>query len=110
MKTKKNSKHTSAFSRQIDEQFHRISFSEIKILWTILQGASRLDFVQARFQQDALHFSEVMDFLKGLGVVQVTGGQARRQESLGTTDDEMKSALVQRLFDRTTPFGLHVHE
>jgi hypothetical protein len=110
MKTKKNSKHTSAFSRQIDEQCHRISFREIKILWTILRDASRLDFVRARFMQDALHFSEVMDFLKGLGVVRVTGGQALRRESLGKTDDEMKSGFVQRLFNRTTPYQLHAHE
>lgn len=112
MKTKKKSKLTNVSSRQIDEQFHRISFREIKILWMILRdlSATRLDFVRARFMQDALHFSDVMEFLKQLGVLRVVGGRVGGQESLGKTDDEIKCGLVQRLFGQTTSYGLHAHE
>ena len=112
MKTKKNSKLTSGFSRQIDEQCHRISFREIKILWTTLQdaSASRLDFVRARFMQEALHFPDILDFLKGLGVLRVTGGQISRMENLGKTDDEIKSGLAQRLLSRNTPYQLHAQQ
>lgn len=112
MKTKKNSKHTSDFSRRIDEQLHRISFREIKVLWMLLQdaSASRFDFVRARFLQDALHFSEVVDFLAALGVLRVTAGQVRKQASLGKTDDEMKSGLIERLLNGKTPCQLHAQE
>lgn len=112
MKTKKKSKLTSASSKQIDEQLHRVSFREIKILCSVLRdlSAARLELVRARFKQDGLHFSEVVYFLAQLGILKLARGQVRQIENFGTTEDEMKSDLVQRLFDRSTLYQLHVNE
>jgi hypothetical protein len=112
MKAKKKSKLTSASSRQIDEQLHRVSFREIKVLCAVLQNlsAARIDLVRARFKQDGLHFSEVVDFLGQLGILELSRGQIRQRENFGKSDDEIKSGLVQRLFARSTPYQLHVNE
>jgi hypothetical protein len=112
MKTKKNSKLTNDSSKQIDEQLHRISFREIKILWTVLGDltATRTDFVRARFLQDALHYSDVTDFLKQLGILAVAKGQISKKGNLGKTDAEMKSGLVQHLLERNTPYQIHLNE
>ena len=110
MKTKKKSKLTNDSSKQIDEHLHRISFREIKILWTILRDLSltRTDFVRARFLQDALHYSDVTDFLKQLGVLRLAGDQIGAKENLGETDDEIKSALTRLLLERNTSYRLHL--
>lgn len=112
MKTKKKSKLTNASSKQIDEQFHRISFREIKILWAVLGDltATRADFVRARFSQDALHYSDVTDFLKQLGILNLSKGQISRKENLGKTDAEIKSGLVQRLLERNSSYRIHLNE
>lgn len=112
MKTKKKSKLTNDSSKQIDEQCHRISFREIKILLTILGdlAATRADFVRARFLQDALHFSDVTDFLRQLGILAVAKGQISKRGNLGKTDAEMKAALVQRLLEPNTPYRIHLNE
>lgn len=112
MRTKKKSRLTNDFSKQIDEHFHRISFREIKILWGILRNLSltKEDFVRKRFLQDALHYSDVMDFLKQLGLLRVARGQISTKENLGETDEEMKSALVQRLLDQDAPYWLHINK
>jgi Protein NO VEIN, C-terminal len=112
MKTKKKSKLTRDSSKQIDEHFHRISFREIKILWTVLGNlaATRADFVRARFLQDALHYFDVTDFLKHLGILNLAKGQISGKENLGKTDDEIKYGLVQRLIERNTPYRTHLNE
>ncbi len=112
MKIKKRSKLTNDFSKQIDEQLHRISFREIKILWSILRGLSstRTDLVRARFLQTGLHYSEVTNFLRQLGFLRVATGQIKRTGDLGETDEEMKSALVQALVARNTFFRTHINE
>jgi hypothetical protein len=112
MRTKKKSRLTNDYSKQIDEQLHRISFREIKILWSILGGLSltRADFVRARFMQDGLHYSDVTNFLKQLGLLRMAKGQISRMEDLGKTDEEMKSALVQRFLTRNTSFRSHMNE
>lgn len=108
----KKSKHTSASSKQIDAQLHKVSFREIKILCAVLRdlSAARMDLVRARFKQDGLHFSEVVDFLTQLGILVSAKGKVMQKENFGATDDEMKSGLVQRLFARSTPYQIHVNE
>jgi len=112
MKTKKKSKLTNDSSKQIDEQFHRISFREIKILWAVLGDltATRVDFVRARFSQDALHFSDVTDFLRQLGILAAAKGQMIKRGNLGKTDAEMKNGLVQHLLESNTPYRIHLNE
>ena len=111
MRTKKKSRLTNDYSKQIDEHFHRVSFREIKILWNILRKLSltKEDFVRKRFLQDALHYSDVTDFLRQLGLLRVAKGQISTKDNLGETDEEMKSALVQRLLDQDTPYWLHIN-
>jgi hypothetical protein len=112
MKAKKKSKLTNDSSKQIDEQLHRISFREIKILWAVLGDltATRADFVRARFLQDALHYSDVTDFLRQLGVLDLAKGHLSRRENLGKTDAEMKVSLVQHLLERNTSYRIHLNE
>ena len=109
---KKKSKLTIASSKQTEEQLHRVSFREIKVLCAVLRdlSAARVELARARFKQDGLHFSEVVDFLAQLGILELAGGQIRQKEIFGGSDDEMKTALVQRLFDRSTSYQLHVNE
>ena len=108
----KKSRPTNASSKQIDERLHRISFREIKILWSILGDLSltRADFVRARFRQDGLNYSHVRDFLNQLELLRLTKGQLRRTENLGEMDDEMKFALAQRVLTRNTSFRAHMNE
>src|ERR1035437_1950996 len=112
MRTKKKSRLTNDSSKQIDEHLHQISFREIKILWSVLHGLSlaRADFVRAKFLQDALHYSDVTDFLKQLGLLHEAKDRISRNANLGETDEEIKSALIQRLFDRNTSYRLHINE
>jgi hypothetical protein len=111
MKTKKKSKLTNDSSKQIDEHFHRVSFREIKILWNVLRGLSltRTDFVRAKFLQDALHYSDVADFLKQLGLLHEAKGQIARKENLGETNEEMKFALAQFLLTRNTSYRTNIN-
>lgn len=112
MRTKKKSRLTNDYSKQIDEHFHRVSFREIKILWNILLKLSltKEDFVRKRFLQDALHYSDVTDFLRQLGLLREAKGRIRRNANLGETDEEIKSALIQRLLERNTSYRLHINE
>lgn len=72
--------------------------------------ATRVDFVRARFLQDALHYSDVTEFLEQLGILAVAKGQISKKENLGKTDDEMKFGLVQCLVERNTPYRIHLNE
>lgn len=110
MRTKKKSKLTNGSSKQIDDHLHRILFREIKILWSVIRNLSLTtdDFVRAKFLQDALHYSDVTDFLKKLGLLREAKGRISRNANLGETDEEIKSALIQRLLDRNTSYWLHV--
>jgi len=60
--------------------------------------------------QDGLHYSDVTNFLKQLELLRIAKGQIRRTEDLGETDEEMKSALTQRLLTRNTSFRDHMTE
>ena len=112
MKTTKKSKLTSVSSRQLDEQLRKISFREVKILCAVLDDLSsaRLELVRARFKQGGLHFSEVVNFLAQLGILELARGCVRQKENFGTTDNERKSGLIQRLFERNALFQFHVGE
>ena len=112
MKTKKKSKLTNDFSKQVDQQLHRISFREIKILWGILGNLSsaKEELVQKRFLQNGIHYSDVSDFLNNLGLLYESKGCIRRNAVLGELDDEMKSAIVQRLLNRATPYRIPLNE
>lgn len=112
MKATKKSKPTSASSKRIDALLHKVSFREIKILCEVLRDLSvaRTELVRARFKQDGLHFAEVLDFLTQLAVLESAKGRISQKEKFGTTDDEMKAGLIQRLFARDTPFQFHANE
>jgi hypothetical protein len=60
--------------------------------------------------QDGLHYSDVTNFLKQLGLLRIAKGQIRRTGDLGKTDEEMKSALTQRLLMRNTFFSDYMDE
>jgi hypothetical protein len=48
--------------------------------------------------------------LRQLGLLRVARGQISTKDNLGETDEEMKSALVQRLLERNTSYRLHINE
>jgi hypothetical protein len=110
MKTKKKSKLTNDSSKLIDDDLHRISFREIKILMGILSGPSRGNFVRARFLQDGLNYSDVTNFLKQLGLLRLFKGKMSKSDSIGVSDEEMKSVLVQRLLAGETPYRPHIND
>jgi Domain of unknown function (DUF3883) len=112
MKTKKKSKLTNDSSRQIDEHLHRISYREIKILWGILGNLSltKEDLVQKRFLQTGVQYSDVSDFLNGLGLVRKSKGCIRRNTVSDETDDAIKIAIIERLLNRTTPYRILLNE
>lgn len=112
MKTTRKSKLTSVSSRQLDEQLRRVSFREVKILCAVLDDLSsaRLELVRARFKQNGLHFSEVVNFLAQLGILELAKRQIRQKENSGAADDDRKSDLIQRLFERSSLYQFHVGE
>jgi len=111
MRAKKKSKLTNGFSRQIDEHFHRVSFREIKILWSILRNLSlkREEFVRRKFLQDAIHYSDIVDFLKNIRFLRVAKGQLSLEENLGGDDEELKSALIHRLLQGGNVYWQHLN-
>jgi Domain of unknown function (DUF3883) len=99
-------------SSEIEQQLHRVSFREIKMLWSILSALAlgTADLVRARFLQSGLHYSEVVSFLAELGFLRVTAGKIRKISDLSDDNEKLKQQALQNLLTRETRIQAHTNK